>query len=138
MYQNIEKKYYNECLVLNLNNYLNLAEKQTKKEEYEEFKLYNLSYKVGEIIQNILIDIINDIKITAKNVIYQNYLVNLDKIKTLINYKSLLNSMKHEIDSTFNSTLLKSLKNKSINNINNDIYPLYDFNEGIINPLSTP
>ena len=68
--------------------------------------------------------------------IYKKYLGNFEKIKSSINYETLINSMKNEIDETFNSTLLKSLE-KIENDPNNSLYSQYDFDENIINEINT-
>ena len=137
VYKNIENNFYKNCFSTSLEEYLKQSQKETSKTDFGEFELYNTSYKIGEIIQNLLTDIINNYNKTTKDIIYQKYLGNLEKIKTSINYESLINSMNNEIDKTFNSTLLKSLEKKATNAPNNTLYSQYDFNDNINNEINT-
>ena len=137
VYENIENNFYKNCFSTSLEEYLKQSQKETSKTDFGEFELYNTSYKIGEIIQNLLTDIINNYNKTTKDIIYQKYLGNLEKIKTSINYESLINSMNNEIDETFNSTLLKSLEKKATNDPNNTLYSQYDFNDNINNEINT-
>ena len=107
VYKNIENNFYTNCFSTSLDEYLEQSQKETSKSDFVEFKLYNTTYKIGKIIQNLLTDIITHYKKKTKNMIYKKYLGNFEKIKNSINYETLINSMNNEIDETFNSTLLK-------------------------------
>ena len=107
VYKNIENNFYTNCFSISLDEYLEQSQKETSKSDFVEFKLYNTTYKIGKIIQNLLTDIITHYKKKTKNMIYKKYLGNFEKIKNSINYETLINSMNNEIDETFNSTLLK-------------------------------
>ena len=137
VYKNIENNFYTNCFSPSLDGYLEQSEKETSRSEFAEFKLYNTSYKIGEIIQNLLINIISDYKKTTKDMIYQKYIDYFAKIKSSINYENLINSMKKEIDSTFNSTLLKSLEHVATYDPSNPIYSQYDFNNDVINEIDS-
>ena len=137
VYKNIENNFYTNCFSTSLDEYLEQSQKETSKSDFVEFKLYNTTYKIGEIIQNLLIDIITHYKKKTKNMIYKKYLGNFEKIKNSINYETLINSMNNEIDETFNSTLLKSLEKIETNDPNNTLYSQYDFDDNIINEINT-
>ena len=91
VYKNIENNFYTNCFSPSLDGYLEQSEKETSRSEFAEFKLYNTSYKIGEIIQNLLINIISDYKKTTKDMIYQKYIDYFAKIKSSINYENLIN-----------------------------------------------
>ena len=86
VYINYIEKYLNEYII----------ESKIYTSKYEEVKLLNSSYKIGEIIDNIIDNIVNEYKIITKLKIDSKYndfrskikhKVNLDDLQKLINKK---------------------------------------------------
>ena len=131
LYNNINQKYYTECIVEHLNEYYTSTQKETSKNEYEEFKLYNISYKIGEIILNSTEEIIKNYKANIKGVMEQKYSEILNNIKSAINYQAIIDSVNEQIDSIYDSTLNQSLSKFASYDPTNGAYPQYDFNNEI-------
>jgi len=131
LYNNINQKYYTECIIEHFNEYYSSAKKETSKNEYEEFKLYNISYKIGQIILNSTEEIIKNYKDNIKGVMEQKYSEILNNIKSDINYQAIIDSVNEQIDSIYDSTLNQSLSKFASYDPTNGAYPQYDFNNSI-------
>ena len=135
LYNNINKNFYTDCIISNLDEYVDVAQKETSKNDYKEYKLYNSSYKVGEIIQNLTEEIVSDYKTNIKGIMDQKHTEILNKIKTNININNIINSVNNQIDSTYNNYLLKSLNKSASNDPTNGAYYPYDFTSKITDDI---
>ena len=116
IYINYIEKYLNECI------------KETKKFtiNLKSYQTLNSTYNIGEIIDSIVEDIIveykNDIKIKIDN----KYKVYIKK----------LNNMIIEIEDEYNSNLFNILKKIAIDSKEDSEYPPYDFDNIIKNGIN--
>ena len=100
---------FNNYIEKGLNQYIIEAKKYTSN--YKEYKFLNSSYKIGEIINNLIEDLIKEYKdIALEEINYQNEkksysIFNFEKIKKLIN---------DEINNNYEINLLNSLKKFAI------------------------
>ena len=127
LYNNINQKYYTGCIVEHLDEYYTSTKKETSKGDYNEYKLYNLSYKIGEIILNSTEEIVKSYKTNIKGVMDQKYSEIKNKIKSDINYNDIINSVNNQIDSAYMSSLKESLKKYASKDPTDGAYPQYDF-----------
>ena len=131
-HQNIINNVYNDYIEKGLNDYIIEAKKYTSN--YKEYKLLNISYKIGDIINNLINELIKEYKDIALEEINYQYIrksysiFNFDKIKKIID---------DEIDNNYKENLFKSLNEIAI--YNRDIYGYneYDFNDDIKNDINS-
>ena len=127
LYNVILKEVYNDIIEKNLDEFLTEIKNYAKN--LEEKKILSFSYKIGEEIENIINDKVNNYKELIKNFIIHKYKMNLidifniEKIEKLIN-----NTIYREFKNAFLPVLKKFSNNKSSN---------YNFNDEIINDIES-
>ena len=134
-YQNMINKFYINNIERGLNEYLNEAEHFSNNcITYESF---NSSFNIGEIIYNIVEDLVNDYKnITKMNIEYKRneYIKKLKKEIEIEELKQLIND---DLSPIF-SNLLNILKKVGINNPGEkDYYTDYDLSNDIKNDIDS-
>ena len=116
--QNMESK---------LNEYYEEGSKSAN--EYGIFNLYNSTYNIGDIIINILDNIINNYKeITLKKINFK-YNEYYTKIKNSINIIQIENLINNQIDNIYNSILLPQLQKFATYNPGDEQYTEYDLSD---------
>ena len=135
-YQKMIIKVYEEYVLAHINDCISVTKKYT--ETYEKYSLLNSSYKIGEIIEDIIGDILVEIKNISKNQI--NYLYNkrYNEIRTKIGIINLERIINDQLDQEFNSKLLPVLEN--ISKVEERVimgYIEYDFNNSILASINS-
>ncbi len=137
--KNINDKIYTNYYVPNLDIYLSQAKDIISNSEeirvIREINLLSSSYDVGELVNNIIIDLTKDYKDFVKYEIISNYNkfdLELEKIYENQNWENLI---KEKIDESFNSILLPILKDKATYDIGITGYNAYDLNDNIIKDI---
>ena len=128
---NIIENIYNKKIIPKLEDYLNKV-KEYKSVENKEYNLINYSFKIGDIIYEIVLNLVEKYKIISKNmfdflkdeyIIKRRINIDLDFIKNLVI---------NEIENEFNSNLLIEL-NKTANY---EVQEIYDLDNEIKNNIS--
>ena len=134
--QNINKNLYENCVEPGLNKYLEIAKKVTDSEEFGEIKMMNTTYKVGEVIYNLVVDVVNKIKLKAKKKIYFKYLDYYDKIMSDIDFTKLQGIISDKLDDVYEAEVLSRL-----NEHNKKLYlktnVSYDFSDTLKKEINT-
>ena len=126
-YKNIYKNVYTNCMESKLNEYYEEGSKSAN--EYGIFNLYNSTYNIGDIIINILDNIINNYKeITLKKINFK-YNEYYTKIKNSINIIQIENLINNQIDNIYNSILLPQLQKFATYNPGDEQYTEYDLSD---------
>ena len=129
MYQNI----YINYIESGLKNYTNEVKKITKEPlTCKEFTLLNSTYKIGNIIDDLLKKIVDKYKEKTKITIDNQYQQYYKKIKNMIDFENSIN----QIDSTYKSYLKPALE-KFANHDPGTQYSTYDFNDEIKNNITS-
>ena len=129
MYQNI----YINYIESGLNNYTKEVKKVTKEPSTcKEFTLLNLTYKIGNIIDDLLKNIVDNYKNKTKITIEDQYQQYYTKIKKMIDFENSIN----QIDSTYKSYLKPALEKFATQEPGTQ-YSIYDFNDEIRNNISS-
>ena len=130
--ENMNKKVYNEYIEIELNKYITESKKYTK--DLKQYNLLNSSYNLGEIIDNIIEDLVNEYKELVKRQIEYKYQM---KLKDIYNMEELKTFINNEIDNEYNSNLFSVLKAKAIYNPGDIGYSEYDLNDIIKNDIKS-
>ena len=134
-YQNINNNFHRQYVLAHLDQCISESKKFT--ETYSDFTLLNSTYKIKEIIDNIVDNIATQIKSTSKNQIDYIYKARYDEIKNNVNLNHLQSLINEEINQEFNSILLKALKQKATTKPGITGYKEYDFNNTVLENLET-
>lgn len=135
-YSNMIKNAYEGYIEDGLNNYTKIVKNGTSQSNYcQDFHLLNSTYKIGEIINDLLLNIVNEYKDKAKKTIDNKYKEYYLRIKNLINLDELQNSIIKELNISYNSILLPALNKYAIYN-KGEMYSEYDFNDDIKNEIN--
>ena len=134
-YKNIYKNVYTNCMESKLNEYEEEGKKSTSL-YYDEKILYNSTYKIGEIIENIMGDILSNYKEITKKKIISKYNEYYEKIKSLVNINAIQNLIKNEIDNIYNSKLLPALQKFATYTPGDDQYSNYDLGDNYKNEIN--
>ena len=126
---NLIKKVYTNYVEKGLDSYINEAKKYTQN--LKEYKLINSSYNFGEIIDNIIKDLVFNYKQICKKQIDYGFQLRLNRIESNINLAQLRTFIDQQIDNQYNSTLLTVLKQKAINKPGITGFEEYDFSSTI-------
>ena len=136
-YSNMIKNAYEGYIENGLNNYIKIVKNGTSQnDECKEFNLLNSTYKIGEIIDDLLLNIVNEYKEKAKKAIENKYKEYYLRIKNLINLDEMQNSIIKELNNSYNSILLPALNKYAIYN-KGEMYSEYDFNDDIKNEINS-
>jgi len=133
-FQNINDTIYTNYFEPSLNEYIFQANEMTS--QYGEIRLLNESYNIGELIINLIKDLIIDYKNFIKYEIKSNYdeiYFNIIKIYENQNWEKLI---KEKIDESYNSILYPVLKEVAKYDIGIIGYSAYDFNDNIIKDIN--
>ena len=128
-YKNIYKNVYTNCIQDRLNEYYEEGKKSASETKFGEYELYNSTYNVGEIITNILNNIIINYKDITEKKINSKYNEYYQKIKSSININSIQNLINTELNNIYQSKLLPSLKKFAIYTPGDAQYTEYDLSE---------
>ena len=128
-YEKMNAKVHEEYVLAHINQCVSVSKAFTQT--YKDFELLNSSYKIGDIIDNIIDNIVVEIRNLSKNQIDYIYNETYNKIKTKIGINNLKKLINEQIDQEFNSKLLPVLKNKSKDEGLTG-YNEYDFNNTIL------
>ena len=123
---NLMNSLYKEYIENGLNNYYIVSKKYTK--DFKEYKLLTSSYKLGEIIDNIIGDLVYTYKELAKKQIDYKYQM---KLKEIFDFEKLKKFIDEEIDKEYYTNLFPILKEKAIYNQNDFGYNEYDLSDNI-------
>ncbi len=130
-YSNIYKNIYIDYIEPGLNDYIKEVRKETSTDNCKEYTLLNSTYKIGNIIDDLLKKIVDKYKEKTKKTIDNQYQQYYKKIKNMIDFE---NSIK-EIDSTYKSNLKPTLYN--VTHEPGTDYTIYDFNNDIKNNINS-
>ena len=133
-HQNINTKIYTNYYESNLNDYMSEAQKTTSN--FGKIDLLSASYDVGEIINNIIKNLCKNYKTYVKNEIDFNYNNSYLEIKNKVEFEKLENLINEQIDDSYNSILLVSLKEVATNEIGIEGYNPYDLGDNIVNNIN--
>ena len=132
-YNNITENIYYEKIEPKLDDYLNKAKSYKSNENAnQEYVLINYSFKIGDIIYEIVLNLVEKYKLISKNIIYFLKDEYISKTSKKIDLDSVRDIMINEIEDEFNSNLLIEL-NKSGNY---EVQEAYDFDIEIKNNIS--
>ena len=130
-YSNMIKNISEEYIEEGLNEYVNTVKKGTSEnDDCKDYPLLDSTYKIGEIINDLLLCIVNRYKDKTKKTIEYKYKQYYLKIKNLINLDEIQNSINNELNNSYSSILLPALNEFAIYN-KGEIYTEYDFNDDI-------
>ena len=133
-YNRMIVKVHEEYVLAHINQCVSASKLYT--ETYEKFDLINSSYKIGDIIDDIISNITVEIRNFSKNQMDYMYKEKYTYIKTKIGIDNLKKLINDQIDQEFNSKLLPVLEKKS-NNEGITGYNEYDFNTTIITTINS-
>jgi len=131
--QNINHTLYTNYYIPYLDEYYSQAKAITST--FGEIKLFSDSYNVGEIINEIIEDLIKDYKDFVRYEIksnYDNVYLEIQKIYDNQNWEKLI---KEKIDESYNSILLPVLTEVAKHDIGIEGYNAYDLNDTIIKDI---
>ena len=128
MYQNIYKDYMEQ----GLNNYIKEVRKETSTDNCKEYTMLNSTYKIGNIIDDLLKKIVDKYKDKTKKTIDYQYQQYYTKIKNMVDFEKSIN----EINSTYKSYLKPALEEFATSEPGNQ-YTIYDFNNEIKNSIKS-
>ena len=134
-YKNIYNNVYTKCIEEQLNEYLNQGEEVTKR--YKEYALLNSTFKMGEIIYDIIDELVKNYKNITIKKINSKYNEYYKKIKNTINLDNIQNLINNQIDNMYNTKLLPALQKFAIYNPGDAQYTEYDFNNDIQTEINT-
>ena len=126
-YSNMYQKIYINYIESGLKNYTNEVKKVTKDPlTCKEFTLLNSTYKIGNIIDDLLKKIVDKYKDKTKKTIENQYQQYYTKIKNMIDFENSIN----QIDSTYKSYLEPVLEKFAMHEPGTQ-FSIYDFNDEI-------
>ena len=136
-YSNIIKNVSERYIEEGLNEYIKVVKKETSiNSDCKEYPLLNSTYKIGEIIDDLLLNIVNRYKDKTKKTIKYKYEEYYLRIKNLINLDEIQNSINNELNNSYNSILLPALNEFAIYS-KGEMYTEYDFNDDIKNEINS-
>ena len=130
--ENMINKIYKEYIEKGLNEYIIESKKYTKN--LKEYKLLNSTFNLGNIIDKIIEDLVNEYKELSKKQIDYQYQI---RLKDIFKFEELKLFINEEIDSEYNSKLLPVLKEKAIDNPGISDYTEYDLNNNIKDDINS-
>ena len=134
-HQNMIDKVYTNYIEKYLNDYIEQSKIHTSS--YQEVKLLNSSYKLGEILDNIILNYVNEYKSVAKLKIDSKYHDFYSKIKHRVKLDDLQKLINDEISTGYTKILYPSLKEIEQYNSGNTGYDNYDLKNEIINDIDS-
>ena len=129
-YQNLNNIFHRQYVLAHLDQCISVSKSFT--ETYNDFTLLNSTFKIKEILDNMVDNIANEIKNTSKNQIDYIYKESYDKIKKKVELNNLQNLINNQINQEFNSILLKALEQKATVEPGITGYIEYDFNNTVL------
>ena len=134
-YQNLNNNLHKQYVLEHLDECVSVSKSYT--ETYGDFNLLNSSYKIGEILDTIIDNIIEDIKNISKNQIDYIYEERYNEIKKIVAIDSLQTLINDQINQEYNSILLPALQKYATTEPGVDGYTEYDFNDNIIGNINS-
>ena len=135
-YINIDKNIYNKIVKTNLDEYLNSAIEFNNKNA-KEYKIINYSFNIGNIIYEIVKNLVEQYENITKSSIKYLYEEYITKVSNDVNLDSIKNYIYNEIDNQYNSTLLNALQNNTIYQPGDTGYYEYDLSDEIKEDIET-
>ena len=135
-YKNITEEFYQNYIETNLNEYI-AESKNYQKYKNENETLLNCSYKISEIIVDIVSNLVSEYKILTKKTIDFKYNEYYLKIKQEVDLDGLQKLINDEINEKYISILLPALNKFANNEEGIDGYSSYDLNDAIIEDIDS-
>jgi preprotein translocase subunit SecA len=126
-YENIYKNIYFDLVDKETNNYLIKVNNLTSSFNLSEYKLLNSSFKIGEIIYNLVEDIIGNYKLITLKTLYIKYCEYYEKISSSVYLRSINFNIEFNLDNIYQTVLLPQLNEE--NNCNLTRCPEFDFTQ---------
>ena len=125
--ENVYKNVYTNFVARKTSTYLEQVKMLIYSFNLGDYKLLNSSFKIGEIIINLVENIIDNYNVIIEKKISNKYVEYYEKMKSSINLESINSFVENNLDNIYQTVLLPKLKDE--NNCNSNECPIFDFTQ---------